>query len=67
MKKVRLYLIDENGVSPCFGVDETVEVENIEEAKADFAHFLVANEGFEFGEVPGRVCRDGKEYVVMAE
>jgi len=67
MKKVKLYLIDENGNSPCFGVDETVETENTEEAKNDFAHYLVANEGFEFSDVPGHVRRDGKEYVVMAE
>lgn len=67
MKKIRLYLLDENGNSPCFGVDETVEVETVEEAKTDFANYLVANEGFEFADTPGHVRRDGKEYRIEAE
>jgi len=74
---VNLYLVDENGSSPCFGVDETITIEaenymaleqKIAEAKEDFAHHLVANEGFYWGEKVGyAIGKNGIDYEVMAK
>ena len=74
---VNLYLVDENGSSPCFGVDETITIEaenymaleqKIAEAKEDFTHHLVANEGFYWGEKVGyAIGKNGIDYEVMAK
>jgi len=58
MKQVKIYLVDENGNSPNFGVDETIELEQITfeaiaQIKVDCSYHLVANEGFEWSEVLG--------------
>lgn len=69
--EVKLYLVDENGNSPCFGVDEKVWIEKDElfiNVVYDFAHFLVANEGFEFSKVPGfNVCKNGIDYKIVSD
>ena len=67
-KTVKLSLLDSEGNSPSFGVDETIETDSIKQAKTDFAHFLVANEGFEFSETTGfDVRRDGKDYTITTD
>lgn len=62
--KVKLYLQDENGNSPNFGVDQELEWD--EETVFDYRHWLVTEEGFEFTDNPDWLLRkdDGKLYRV---
>lgn len=74
---VKLYLLDTQGNSPCFGIDETHEIEAedpmelqnvIASMKEDFAHFLVANEGFAWSDLVGYdVAKNGENYEVKAD
>jgi hypothetical protein len=76
-QEVRLYLLDQNGNSPNFGVDETITIEaenlgklekKIAQAKEDFAHFLVANEDFYWSETVGyQVGKNGIDYEIIAD
>jgi hypothetical protein len=71
---VKLYLVDENGISPCFGVDETIELpiddapeKLIKGAKDNFAYYLVDNEGFAWSDVAGYdVAKGDMNYEVKA-
>lgn len=73
---VKLFLVDTNGNSPSFGVDEEIEItaddytelqKHIANARNDFAHFLVANEGFGWSDIVGYdVCKNEKDYEVKA-
>jgi hypothetical protein len=61
---VKLYLNDENGNSPCFGVDEEMTWDK--DTITDYMHYLVSHEGFKFVEDSDWLLRedDGKLYRV---
>lgn len=66
--KIKLYLLSENGDSPCFGDDEVAEVENIQKAKIEYAHHLVNGGAYEFSGLLGYdVSRNGLNYKVEAD
>jgi len=76
-EKGKLYLVDQNDNSPCFGLDEEIEIEanNINEygkkvmdAIEDYAHFLVANEDFGWSDIVGyHVCKNGVDYEIKCD
>lgn len=63
--KFKLHLVDKNGNDSKLGLDEVLDGTK-EEVIVDYQNFLVANEGFEFGD-GNTVAHGGETYEIQCQ